>query len=100
MVDEALRNWIMDQYAAGFTPEQLREKLVQSGQDPRIVDEVLGFLQKTPTPATPLPPISAQQKKKGINWTIVLAIVIIGLFLAALVGFNRIVGSLLTAVPT
>lgn len=93
-VDETLRRWLLEQAAAGYTPEQLKASLAQSGQDPRAVDEVLGPSAPLPTPppakAAPVP-----SKKKGVHWTIVLAIVIVGLLLGVLLLFNTIVNNLI-----
>ncbi|MBI4017766.1 MAG: hypothetical protein HY366_02375 [Candidatus Aenigmarchaeota archaeon] len=91
-VDESLRKWITDNYNAGFTPEQLRTTLAESGQDPAAVDEVLKA-----SPQTPLLPPPPAPKKKGINWTIVVVIFILGLLVGVLFFFNTVISNLITA---
>ncbi len=41
MAAPELEKWIRENYRRGFTPRQLKDKLVESGYDPSIVDDVL-----------------------------------------------------------
>lgn len=109
MVDEELRRWIMENYRAGYTPEQLKKSLYSHGNDPGIVDEVLG-LEPDESPEMPPPPPEGaaaqppepreEEDEGGINWGIVLAIVVVGLFIAALVWFAGIVSGLMASVSS
>ncbi|QQG39436.1 MAG: hypothetical protein HYS81_03555 [Candidatus Aenigmatarchaeota archaeon] len=100
-VDEAMRKWILDQYAAGFAQDQIRASLQQAGYDPRMADEVLGDVREEGVVEESARPEHAQAvapaKKRGFNWTIVFAIVLVGVFVLALVFFTGFVNNLVAS---
>lgn len=67
MVNEQLMDWIKENQAKGYTLDQLRANMVQSGYQEADIQEAFNSIQSTvATPNTPaaLPAETAQQPKK------------------------------------